>query len=185
MTILTTDRLRLVPFADEHLDGLQALNSDPQVMRYLSGQPETREETLATIGRVRRRWAAVGYSWWSFLERDTGLVVGAGAVQHLRRDMAAEPDPDSPLELGWRLRPDRWGQGLASEAARAMAHFAFETLRADELYAVCHPDNAASARVMQRLGMRDAGLQTWYGKRVQTYQLTALAWRAGAGPRSG
>lgn len=178
MTLLATARLSLVPFADDHVDGLNALNSDPEVMRYLSGRAETRDQTLAGIERVRRRWAEFGYSWWSFIERDSGEIVGAGALQNLRQDVAAEPDPSYPVEIGWRLRRDRWHRGLATEAARAMAGFAFDVLHLDELYAVCDPDNKASAAVMRRLGMQDRGLQTWYGKRLTTYRLDADQWRA-------
>lgn len=177
MTQLTTVRLKLMPFSDEHLDGLNALNADPEVMRYLTGQPETREETQAVIARVKHRWATVGYSWWAFIERSSGKVVGAGALQNLRHDMAAEPDPACPVEIGWRLRRDRWKQGLASEAARAMTHHAFDGLKVDELYAVCDPANVASAQVMQRLGMQDVGIQMWYGRSVQTYRIGLERWR--------
>ncbi|MFO1264764.1 MAG: GNAT family N-acetyltransferase [Rhodoferax sp.] len=55
--------------------------------------------------------------------------------------------------MGWRLHPDFWHRGLASEAAKRMARFAFENLAAKELMAVRHPDNAASGAVMDRLGM--------------------------------
>jgi len=177
MTLLVTARLNLVPFTDDHVDGLNALNSDPEVMRYLSGRPETRDETLAGVERVKRRWTTFGYSWWSFIERESGDIVGAGALQNLRQDVAAEPDPACPVEIGWRLRRDRWHRGLATEAARAMAGFAFDVLRLDELYAVCNPDNTASAAVMRRLGMQDRGLQTWYGKPLTTYQMNADQWR--------
>lgn len=178
MTILTTARLSLVPFADDHVDGLNAMNSDAEVMRYLSGRPETREETVAVVERVKRLWIDVGYSWWSFIDRDRGEIVGAGALQHLRREATLMPDPACPLEIGWRLRRDRWHQGLAIEAARAIAGFAFETHHAAELLAVCDPGNTASASVMKRLGMQDRGIQTWYGKPLTTYQLDALEWLA-------
>ena len=178
MTLLATARLNLVPFASVHVDGLNAMNSDPAVMRYLSGHPETRDDTAAIVKRVERRWTECGYSWWSFIDRVSGEIVGAGAVQNLRREATAEPDPACPLEIGWRLRRDCWHQGLASEAARAMAGFAFDTLEADELYAVCHPDNVASAKVMKRLGMQDCGIQTWYGKGLTTYRLSATQWHS-------
>src|SRR6266446_10257101 len=58
MTVPITARLRLEPFENGHLDGLNAMNADPEVMRYLTGRPETREETLAAIERVKARWAA-------------------------------------------------------------------------------------------------------------------------------
>ena len=173
MTVLTTARLNLVPFNDDHLDGLNVVNSDADVMRYLSGRPETREETSVFIERVKQRWAEFGYSWWSFIDKESGEIVGAGALQNLRRDATLAPDPHCPLEIGWRLRRDHWRKGLATEAARAIVAFGFNTIHADELYAVCHPDNVASANVMKRLGMQYAGLQTWYGKDVATYQVTA------------
>ncbi|MDM4765156.1 GNAT family N-acetyltransferase [Pelomonas sp. SE-A7] len=172
MTQLLTPRLRLEPFAPEHLDGLQAMNRQLEVMRYISGRPETREETLASIERVQARWADWGYSWWSFFARENGRLVGAGCIQHLDRDSA------QAHEIGWRLQPDCWGKGLASEAAEHMAAFAFEHLKAPLLCAICHPDNQASARVMQRLGMGYRGLETWYDKEWSTYAMTAEQWAA-------
>lgn len=184
MTVLQTERLSLEPIRDEHLQALHAMNADPEVMRHISGRPETLDETAAMVERVKRRWAEFGYSWWSFIERGSGVLVGAGAIQNLRRGAEPLPDPACPLEIGWRLRRDRWHQGLASEAARAMAAFAFDALHAEELYAVCAPENAASAQVMKRLGMQDCGLQTWYGKSLATYRTSALQWRAATGPLS-
>jgi RimJ/RimL family protein N-acetyltransferase len=181
MTVLVTARMTLVPCTDDHVEGLHAMNADPEVMRYVSGRPEAFEETVAMVERVKRRWIEFGYSWWSFIERESGEIVGAGAIQNLRRDASPEPDPACPLEIGWRLRREYWHRGMATEAARAMAGFAFDTVRADELYAVCDPDNFASASVMKRLGMQDRGLQTWYGKPLATYQTNARQWRAVSG----
>jgi len=179
MTILTTERLRLAPFDDAHLDGLNAMNSDPEVMRYLSGKLETREETLDIIRRVKARWAEFGFSWWSFIERANGEVIGAGCIQHLRKT-GTSPDPACPLEIGWRLRHDRWHRGFAIEAAVAMADFAFDRLRADLLLAVCHPENAASASLMKRLGMRYRGIETWHDRELATYETTSAEWRTRA-----
>jgi RimJ/RimL family protein N-acetyltransferase len=178
MTHLLTARLSLEPFRDEHLAGLHAMNADPAVMRYISGRPEALHETAAMVERVKQRWADFGYSWWSFIARDSGELVGAGAIQNLRREATPLPDPACPLEIGWRLRRDRWHQGLASEAAWAMAGFAFDTLQAEELYAVCDPENLASAQVMKRLGLQHCGLQTWYGKPLTAYRASAADWQA-------
>ncbi len=177
MKILASERLRLEPFDDTHVDGLNAINSDPEVMRYLTGRPETRDETIAIVKRVKARWAEFGFSWWSFIEPASGQIVGAGCIQHLRRG-GESPDPACPLEVGWRLRRDRWGQGLATEAAIVMTDFAFHVLRADVLYAVCHPENAASASVMKRLGMRYRGIEIWYEKELATYETTAKEWES-------
>jgi RimJ/RimL family protein N-acetyltransferase len=61
MTVLTTPRLRLEPITDAHLAGLHAMNSDPEVMRYITGKPETYEETRQVIERVKGRWRDIGY----------------------------------------------------------------------------------------------------------------------------
>jgi RimJ/RimL family protein N-acetyltransferase len=173
MTILNTARLRFEPFDESHFDGLQGMNRDPEVQRYLLGRPETPEETLAGIARVRARWAALGYGWWVFIEHDSGELVGAGCVQHLGHE------PANPLEIGWRLRRDRWGRGLATEAARELARYAFDVLDAPLVCAIRHPDNLPSQRVMARLGMRYVGLQTWHGDQVAVHELVRADWAAG------
>jgi RimJ/RimL family protein N-acetyltransferase len=172
MTILVTPRLRLEPICPAHYDGLRVLNADPAVMRFISGRPETPEETTAMIERVQGRWKQFGYSWWSFIEQESGELVGAGCIQHLGHIPANEH------EIGWRLRSDRWGRGYASEAARRMAAFAFDDLNAPSLAAVCHPDNLDSAKVMGRLGMRYRGEEVWHAQTVSVYDMKAVAFRA-------
>lgn len=176
MSILHSARLRFEPMREAHYDGLRVLNGDSEVMRYITGRPETPEETRATIARVAQRWDTLGHAWWSLFERDSGELVGAGCIQHLGQD------PANPMEIGWRLRPDRWGRGYALEAAERMARFAFEDLDAPLLCAICDPDNTRSARVMQKLGMRLRGQETWQGRAVLAYQIERAAWQARTRP---
>jgi len=181
LTNLHTARLRLEPFAEAHLDGLHAMNAKPEVMRYISGQPETREQTAAAIARVQRCWAAWGTSWWAFMDPSSGRVVGAGCIQHIRSEADIPADLESlrsnPLEIGWRLHPDFWGKGFASEAALRMAAYAFGEMGAAELIAVRNADNAASGRVMDRLGMHYRGVERWYGKLLPTHALSQEDWQ--------
>jgi RimJ/RimL family protein N-acetyltransferase len=163
--ILTTSRLLLEPFGDKHLDGLFRLNSDPAVMRYISGKPQSLEETKEMLERVKRHWADHGCGWWAFIEIATNDLIGAGCIQHLARN------PANPYEIGWRLRKDKWQHGYASEAAKRMAAFAFGELDSPDLTAVCHPENAASEKVMQRLGMTYRGLEKWYDMDTRTYYM--------------
>ncbi len=172
MTILTTERLRLEPIDEQHFDGLHAMNRQIEVMRFISGEAETPERTREMIAVVKTRWAQYGFSWWAFIERETNLLVGAGCIQYLGRD------PANPLEIGWRLTSQRWGRGLASEAARAMAAFAFNTLNVPTLTAVCVPENGASQRVMERLGLRYRGLEDWYGRPHAAWEMTRADWNA-------
>lgn len=179
---IKTARLKLVPCNDEHLDELHKLNSDPEVMRYITGHPETLLETRAMIDRVKACWAKWGHSWWSIIEIVSGEIVGAGCIQNLRKQ-GTEPDPTCPLEVGWRVRRDKWRQGIAIEAAVAMADFAFDRLSASTLYAVCHPENKASMAVMSRLGMQYRGLEDWYAQKVVSYEISSQSWLAGRNPR--
>ena len=172
MTILTTERLILEPIDERHYDGLQAMNRQPEVMRFLGGAPETPEQTRHMIELVKGRWAQYGFSWWAFIERESGRLVGAGCIQYLGRD------PANPHEIGWRLVPDKWGQGLALEAARAMAGWAFEALGTPLLVAICRPENANSAKVMHKLGMRYRGEETWHERPHAAWEITDAQWRA-------
>ena len=150
MTILHTARLRLEPFADHHLDGLNAMNSRPEVMRFFGGQPETREQTAGFIARVQRAWAAWGTSWWALIDPENDRVAGAACVQYLRKELKVPDDLSSlvtnPLEVGWRLHPDYWHKGLATEPVERLTAFAFETFPIEELLSVCHPGHTASSR---------------------------------------
>ena len=170
--ILETARLRLEPWTPAHLDGLSIMGADPRVMRYVGGVTQSREETAAAIERQMAKWKAHGFGWWSFIELETGDLVGAGCIQHLAREVG------NPLEIGWRLRPDRWGRGYATEAARAMGNFAFDRLNIPVLTAVAVPENTASRRVMERLGMRFRGIERWYDMDVATYDIAAADWAA-------
>ncbi len=181
MTILHTARLRLEPVSAGHIDGIHAMDRMPEVMRYIGGEPETREQTTAWVAGRQRCWQAWGTGWWAFIEPTSGRVAGAGCIQYARREPELPDDLESlrcnPLEIGWRLHPDFWRQGLASEAALRMASFAFDDLVAPELIAVRDPDNLASARVMDRLGMRYRGLETWYGELAATHAIGRDAWQ--------
>ncbi|HSY26720.1 MAG TPA: GNAT family N-acetyltransferase [Burkholderiaceae bacterium] len=170
MITLTTQRLRLEPCNDSHLEGLFAINRDPDVMRYITGKPDTRDDTQEMIERVKARWIEYGLSWWCFIELATGEIIGAGCIQYLGRDRA------NPLEIGWRLRKDKWHQGFASEAANCMARHAFETVGANRLCAVCDPENTNSSRVMERLGMRYQGIEHWYDLDLALYSMMRSDW---------
>jgi len=164
--ILSTARLRLEPVDEHHFDGLRAISGDAEVMRHITGRPETPEDTAAFIARHKTKWAELGYAWWAFVAHDSGVIVGIGAIQHM------EHNPDNPLELCWRLRADQQGRGYATEAALAMARFAFEQLDTARLYAVCRQENLASSAVMRRIGMRFRGIERWYDTDVASFDLS-------------
>ncbi|WP_108816542.1 GNAT family N-acetyltransferase [Loktanella sp. Alg231-35] len=163
-TTIITERLQLVPYAPAHLDGLYAMNSDPEVMRHL-GPPQTREEVATSIARQQHVWARNGFGWWSVIEREAEALVGAACLQHLAHVET------NPLEIGWRLRPAGQGKGYATEAGRAVMRYGFDVIGESRLVAVTDPENKASARVMERLGMTYIGIQTHYDVPCVTYEI--------------
>jgi RimJ/RimL family protein N-acetyltransferase len=148
---LETDRLLLRRFTEADVDNLVDLDSDPDVMRYISGgRPTSREEierdVLPAFLRYYQRHA--GYGFWAAVEKSTGEFLG---WFHLRPK--PDGDPDEP-ELGYRLRKSAWGKGYATEGSRALVGKAFTELGAHRVYAETMAVNTASRRVMDKAGLR-------------------------------
>lgn len=166
MTVVaTTRRLVLRRFAPADAAAFAAINADPLVTRYLGG-PMSRAESDAALARIL---AQRPYARWA-IERDGVLLGYCGLGPHV-----LVPDD---VEIGWRLASAVWGQGIATEAATAVRDLAFGTYGLRRLVAVVHPDNVASVRVAEKIGMayeRDATAAD--GTRV-----VVLATPAGARP---
>jgi len=147
--LLETERLTLRAFAQSDLDDLVALDGDAQVMRYReAGKPHTRERTetetlpyfLAPRGRLDV-WV------WAALLRPTQRFVGLFALRPV-------DDGRNEASLGYRLTPNVWGLGLASEGAEALVAHGFGELGFDRIYAEAMAVNLASRRVMEKAGLR-------------------------------
>ena len=147
---LYTERLTLVPLADQHLEWEVELDSDPVVMRYLSGQASTRADVEA--GHVRRIAVAEkvdGLGFWVGLADDE--FVGWWTLQP-----AHGPDqPDDPAvgDVGYRLLRHHWHRGLASEGAQELLRHGFDDVGLDRIIAQTFAVNARSRGVMERIGL--------------------------------
>jgi RimJ/RimL family protein N-acetyltransferase len=143
-------RLTLVPLADAHLEWEVELDSDPEVMRYLSAHASTGDEVAA--GHARRMAVARkvdGLGFWVGLADDE--FVGWWTLQP-----AHGPDqPDGPrvADLGYRLLPRRWRKGLATAGARELVRYGFDDIELDRIVAQTLGVNAASRAVMERVGL--------------------------------
>lgn len=133
----TTERLRLRPLGLDDVHLLFDLNSDVEVMRYITGRP-------SLIGEVEEELQqAVGTRWLAF-DRATGEFAGwVGAI----------PTSESEYDVGWRFRRAAWGQGLATEAAGALIDRLFAN-GATRVFAQTMAVNGRSRAVMERLGLR-------------------------------
>ncbi len=145
---IRTERLVLrVWDAARDLAAFHAVCSDPIVMATL-GTPLTREETAAAIALMEAMQAKHGHCFWAVERRaDASLIGWCGLIRGRTGPVAGK------AELGWRLASDCWGQGYASEAARASRDWAFANLADEALYAITSQGNVRSRAVMERLGM--------------------------------
>ena len=147
--VLTTPRLSLRRIDDEHLDDLVELDSDPAVMRFINGgTPTPREVYQESLLERMKAFGDQPYGYAAAYE--DGRFVG---WFHLRPSVA---DPEV-LELGYRLRREAWGRGLATEGSRALVRYAFETLDTGTVNACAMPENTASISVLKKCGMHFVG----------------------------
>ena len=150
-TYLATDRLLLRPFTADEADLLIELDSDPAVMRFLSGGEPTepalvRELVLPSVLAGYERWDG-RFGLFAAHEKDGGAFVGWFCLR---------PERDGPLdevELGYRLRQDAWGKGYATEVAAALVDKAFSELDVQVVWGATMFLNRASQKVMEKVDM--------------------------------
>ena len=159
---LETLRLAMREFVPSDFDDLYRLDSDPRVMKYITGKPATREETQAAVRRITRYYRLYpNLGAWYTVRRDTGKFIGWFSLKY------AGKSPD--VEIGYRLLPDAWGQGFATEGATAMYQYGFDDLGLDRIIGVTDPGNKASQRVLMKAGLADAGWGRYYDSRLRLF----------------
>jgi len=146
--VLLTPRLTLRGWRPDDRAPFAALNADPEVMRHFPASL-TRAESDAAADRIEGHFARHGFGLWAV--EIVGVAPFAGYVGLAVPSFQAAFTPC--VEIGWRLARACWGQGYATEAARAAAHYGFETLRLPEVLSFTVPGNVGSRRVMEKLGM--------------------------------
>lgn len=171
---LETERLVLRLWRDEDLDGLAAMNGDPEVMRFIGdGHVHDRAEAATFLAGLRRTWDADGFGRWAIESKADGALVGFCGVAFPRFLPALAASP----EIGWRLARRFWGQGYATEAAVASRDDFFRTQPLDHLISLAFAGNVVSHRVMRKIGMRridDATLPS--GDTVWVHRLERADW---------
>ena len=146
---LRTDRLLLRDWRPDDLEPFARMNADPEVAEYLPARL-SREESEVFARRIREHFAERGFGLWAL--EVPGEVAFVGFVG------LSVPGFDAPftpcVEVGWRLLRPFWGQGYATEGARAALEYGFGELGLDEIVSFTTEANQRSRRVMERLGMR-------------------------------
>lgn len=168
--IMKTERLLIREFVPEDLAALHAILSDPETMRYYPA-PKSRAESEQWIASNCERYETDGYGLWAVVDLETGEFLGdAGIVRQMVPSESGETLPE--FEIGYHIRRDRWGEGLATEAADACRRFGFGSLDCTRLISLVRPENKPSARVAEKIGMAPERMVTMWGFEHTVYALT-------------
>jgi len=158
-------RLNFRPLALTDLEEYVRLYSDPDVTRWLEGgRPRTPEESSVRLARDVAHWETHGFGRWAVREKLTGAFVGRAGFSRMAT---------GDVELGYVLSPKFWGTGCASEAAARVLEYGLQTLKFSRVIATVRPENGASARVLEKIGMQPAGKGEFFGALHLLYETSA------------
>jgi ribosomal-protein-alanine N-acetyltransferase len=177
MEAFETARLLCRPLLADDAPGMLALDSDPAVHRYLSGiggpQATSLADSLATIQFIQAQYAANGIGRWAVLLRATGEFMGWAGLKLVAGPVNGQ---HNFYDLGYRFRPQYWGQGYGYEAAQAWLTHGFATLALPRICAYADVENAGSRRILEKIGLQPGGLFVENG--------TTCAWYEASNPTS-
>lgn len=168
---LSTPRLRLRPRTMADLEACLAMDLDPEVHRFIYGNrpPERRRHRAQLRARIASGWPPEGGIWVVEWQGAPGFLGWCGLF----------PLEDSGLiEIGYRYVRSAWGQGIATEAARAVLDHGFRGLGFDPIVAVTHPANLASQHVLMKIGLQACGTAFYYGQSLSFFELGRQAYLA-------
>lgn len=154
--ILETARLRLREFTMNDADVMETVLGDPVAMQYYPAAFD-RRGVEAWIEKNMARYQRDGHSLWAMLLKDTGELIGdcGCAVQ--------EVEGRNEIEVGYHVRRDLWGNGYATEAARACMEYAFAKIGAERVISMIRPENVQSRRVAEKNGLVCEKIVFWHG----------------------
>jgi [ribosomal protein S5]-alanine N-acetyltransferase len=165
MPFFDTTRIALREIVADDVGNFYSLDRDPHVMRFIAdGGVGTSDSARAAVARAMRYYAMYpGLGKWAAEEQPAGRFIGWFSLNYV---------PDTvDIEIGYRLLPDAWGRGYATEGASALARHGVETLGLYRIIGLTHPDNFASQRVLQKAGMRDAGWGHYYDRDLRLFAI--------------
>jgi RimJ/RimL family protein N-acetyltransferase len=146
---LETPRLILRQWQDSDLEAFAAINADPVAMQHFPATMSA-EESQALMRQHYQHVSEHGFGAYAVLRRDSGAFIGACGCKYIPWPHALP----SPVEIGWRFAPSAWGQGFATEAARATLEDCFAKTALEHICSFTVQANRPSWSVMERLGMQ-------------------------------
>lgn len=170
--LLQTQRLIIREFTNSDLEDFAALMANKEVMRFSISGPFNREQAQEYLqNRIITHYAQYRYGLWALILKDTQQLIGFSGL------INQNIDGKKYIELGYRLFPDYWGQGFATEANQAIIRYAFETLDMNHLISIIDPQNTRSLEVAKRVGMQLMKEASFHGIPVRIFEIQRTASR--------
>ena len=171
MVTLKADRLTLREFTRDDFNTVHYYASDPEVVKYMTWGPNTRDETRRFIEKnIQSQIVKPRTSYDLAITFDDDLIGGCGLIIHSLSDGRAE--------LGYCIRRDDWGKGIGTMVAATLIEFGFKELGLHRIEAKCDPENHASYRIMEKNGMQREGVlreeKNIHGERRDSYIYSIL-----------
>ena len=165
--VLETERLVLRGHALDDFADCLALWTDPEVTRFIGGNPSTREEVWARLLRYVGHWALLGFGYWVVAEKATGRFLGEVGFADFRREI--EPSLEGVPEIGWVLAPHSHGRGYATEAVRAAIAWGEGHFGPVRTACIIAPENEPSIRVAAKCGYREFQRTTYQAQPTNVF----------------
>ena len=163
-TSLETERLRLRLFTHDDLPIMFELNTDPEVIKYADTPVKDMEEVKERLEQgPLADYEKYGYGRFAVELKETGKVIGFCGIKYL-------PEIDLP-EVGYRYLKEYWGRGIGTEAAKVCVEFARDDLKIKKLVALIIPENMASIKLAEKLGMTKRPLIHIYDEDAFQYEM--------------
>lgn len=152
---IETERLVLRPWRKDDFRAHYAIVSDPEVMCHFSGPISSKEDSWRRFAASVGSWPLLGFGGWAVTRKSDGKLVGMASLFNAWR--ALEPEFGDEPEMGWIFATEVHGQGIASEACRAVLDWAENALDPTPVWAIIAPSNEPSFRLAERLGFEHVG----------------------------
>ena len=161
--VLESERLLLRKWNDEDAAAVEDIYLKPKVMKFIPGGVWSPERTARVIARMRELDIEQGFGFYPILVKSLGKIIGHCGLGYL------EQTPE--IEVAYVLDSSYWGQGYASEAARATIAYGFSRLNISRIVAVAFPENVRSIGVMRSIGMMPLGPAHHFGATLVKYEV--------------
>lgn len=171
---LETKRLILREVLSTDVDKLFELDSNPNVQKFVGNiTVKDKAEVEKLIQNLQQQYVENGIARWAVIEKETGELIGWSGIKLIKEPMN---NHNNFYELGYRFIENYWGKGFATETTIPLVDYAFENLKAENIYAICDVENKGSKNVLEKTGLKLIETFNYRDKEHNWFKMTKTEW---------